>query len=60
MATVTKHIRYGMSSCIKNSAGSKQKIIFAKEVTLALLLSGHTETMDYNIMGSSYHYIYIF
>lgn len=42
MATVTKHIRYSMSSCIKNITGSEQKIlIFSKDVTLALLLSGH-------------------
>lgn len=29
-------------------------MLFSKKVTLALLLSGHTETTDYNIVGSSY------
>lgn len=57
MTTVTKHIRYSMNSYIKNIAESKQKImLFSKKVILTLLLSGHTERIDCNIVGSSYCY----
>lgn len=31
-------------------------MLFSKEVTLALLLSAHTETTDYNMVGGSYRY----